>query len=319
MITIIGGGMAGLIAGNHFRADAPVIWEAQPFLPDNHGALLRFRSDNVSRVTGIGFKRVQVKKTILCDDQFADQCNPYLANLYSRKVTGEVQDRSIWNMHPAERFIAPDDFISRMASGLSIHYGAPATFGAMASAAADGPVISTIPMPTLMKLANWKDVPDFKWKPIYSANLDIEDPQVDVYQTIHYPDPVLPYYRASITGKKLTIEFVDDPGDDLDEIVGSVALDFGLIPCSFTGSAKMQRQEYGKIVPSCKDACQHFIYTMTRDYGIYSLGRFATWRQLLLDDVVDDCKVIGSLIGAESKRSAYHHSLVLSNKDRLFN
>lgn len=31
-------------------------------------------------------------------------------------------------------------------------------------------------------------------------------------------------------------------------------------------------------------------------YGIYSLGRFATWRQILMDDVVKDVKVIEQLI-----------------------
>ncbi len=318
-MIIVGGGMAGLIAANHFRADCPVIWEAQPFLPDNHGALLRFRSDTVSRVTGIGFKKVLVKKSILCDDQFADQCNPYLANMYSRKVTGEVMDRSIWNNQPAERYIAPDDFISRMASGLSIHYSNPATFDAMASAAAREPVISTIPMPVLMKMAGWKDIPDFKWRPIFSVNLEIKEPHVNVYQTIHYPASDIAQYRASITGSKLTIEFVEDPEGELDTIVGSVALDFGLLPCEFAGLAKVSRQEYGKIVPADREACQHFIYTMTRDFGIYSLGRFATWRQLLLDDVVDDCKVIGALVGAEKQRSAYHHSLVEANKHRIFN
>ena len=43
-----------------------------------------------------------------------------------------------------------------------------------------------------------------------------------------------------------------------------------------------------------------FIYTLTEKYNIYSVGRFATWRQLLLDDVVNDISVIERLITSNS-------------------
>ena len=40
-----------------------------------------------------------------------------------------------------------------------------------------------------------------------------------------------------------------------------------------------------------------FIVRATKDFGIYSLGRFATWRPgLLLDDCVKDIRVITRLI-----------------------
>ena len=43
-----------------------------------------------------------------------------------------------------------------------------------------------------------------------------------------------------------------------------------------------------------------FIYTLTEKYNIFSVGRFATWRQLLLDDVVNDISVIERLIANNS-------------------
>ena len=43
-----------------------------------------------------------------------------------------------------------------------------------------------------------------------------------------------------------------------------------------------------------------FIYTLTEKYNIFSVGRFATWRQLLLDDVVNDISVIERLIASNS-------------------
>ena len=49
-VTIIGAGMAGLLAANMLRHRDPVILEAQKSLPNNHHALLRFRSSVVGDV-----------------------------------------------------------------------------------------------------------------------------------------------------------------------------------------------------------------------------------------------------------------------------
>ena len=41
------------------------------------------------------------------------------------------------------------------------------------------------------------------------------------------------------------------------------------------------------------------MHKMTVDHGVYSLGRFATWRNILLDDVVKDIDVIKSMMGQD--------------------
>jgi len=309
---IIGAGMAGLLAAHYFRHRDPSILEAQPELPLNHEALLRFRSSTVGEITGVPFRSGTVRKSIVAFDTFTDKATPYLANLYSRKVTGRVMNRSIWSLDECTRFVAPPDLIRRMAKGLDINYFATVDdLDHIRKLAAEGPVISTIPMPMMMRIVGWRDVPAFESRPIWSIQAKIIDPPCDVFQTIYYPDPAVPQYRASITGDTLLVEFIREP-PTIGEVLDRVVDDFGLGPVRWIGPEPLKKQRYGKINPINEDLRREFIYTMTREYGIYSLGRFATWRQILLDDVAKDCEVISKLIGAEARRLDYAHSLLTS-------
>ena len=63
-MIIFGAGLAGLLAGNILRKYHPKIYEAQNELPNNHSALLRFRTSDVGTACSIPFKRVKVSKAI---------------------------------------------------------------------------------------------------------------------------------------------------------------------------------------------------------------------------------------------------------------
>ena len=69
-------------------------------------------------------------------------------------------------------------------------------------------------------------------------------------------------------------------------------------------------QKYGKILPIDERLRKDFIFYLTKEHNIYSLGRFATWRQLLLDDVVKDVAVIENFL---SESSSYNLSLHTKN------
>jgi hypothetical protein len=303
-MIIYGAGMSGLLAATMLRRFDPVVHEAAAELPNNHAALLRFRSDAVSKATGIPFKKVWVQKAVMGEDgKLQNYASIKDQNCYSLKVSGEVRSRSIGNLESGERFIAPEDFISQLAKGIDIEYNKPLDKHAIDFSDKKTPTISTIPMNALMRIAGWSDAPDFKYNEITTVTAEISAPSVDIYQTIYYPYIKNSAYRASITGNKIIIEFVGDREDilcmqefDKELLISNYLQDFIKDSSLQLSDIKIKKQKYGKLVNSTGKLGKEFILAMTDIYGIYSLGRFATWRQILMDDVVHDVKIIEKLI-----------------------
>ena len=308
MIDIYGGGLAGLISANMLRSKMPVIHEKQKELPNNHGALLRFRSDIVSKVTGVPFKKVNVRKGIWANHKYNETMTINLQNMYSQKVVGRVLDRSIINIDDCIRYIAPSDLIAKISKACKFKYKSPLTMDKIKKAKKKGlPIISTIPMPVLMEIVDWYGKLPFLHKPIWTFRRYIVKPYCDIYQTVYFPELNLPYYRASLTGNLFTLEFISDPGNyDLGTIVNHLLkLVFGIEAKEFSDD-ECKYQKYGKLSPIPNIARREFILAMTDMYGIYSIGRFATWRQLLLDDIVQDVNIVESMI---DQRDNYSRSL----------
>lgn len=302
-MIIAGAGLAGLIAGNIFRNYSPKMIERQESLPNNHRAILRFRDDSVSKATGIEFKKVKVRKAISYKDQWLDRSNPKVSNLYSLKVTGKVDSRSVWNLSDAERYVSPEDFIMRISKGLDVKYGEE-----LHKSMFDGqPIISTIPMPAMMDLVGWEEKPEFPYRSIWSCWCVIDDFEVNVNQTIYYPDLQVPYYRASLLGNKLILEYNQEPWQAQEDVLTVLNSDFGID--SKVSELNVKKQKFGKISKIDDDIRKEFLYFLTREYNVYSLGRFATWKQIILDDVVDDANKIMKLINVEDKRRNYHVNL----------
>ena len=89
-MIMIGAGMAGLLAGAMLRGDCERIIEAQDSIPNNHSAVLRFRSTVVADTLNIPFKEVKVMKAVQpWQNPVAD------AMAYSFKNTGTSSLRSI--------------------------------------------------------------------------------------------------------------------------------------------------------------------------------------------------------------------------------
>lgn len=309
-MIIYGAGMAGLLAANVLRRKNPVVCEAAKELPLNHKALLRFRSDACSRATGIPFRKVRVQKAVVYDDQLLERGTLALNNMYSQKVTGSVLDRSILNTDTCDRYVAPDDFTSQLGAQLNIAYKTPLGPEVLRRDEHSEPAISTLPMPVLMKLVNWTPVPEFAWKPVWVINAWLRS--CDVYQTLYYPG-LEPYYRASITKDQVIIECISRPDENVEDLVFRVLRNFGIdgdsIDCS--KPATIKEQKYGKITPLANGEGRRFITYMTDRYRVYSLGRFATWRNILLDEVAHDIQVIERIIDC---REGYYKTLVEVNQ-----
>lgn len=304
-IIIIGAGLAGLLAGNILRRHDIQIVERQPDLPNNHHAILRFRSNRVSDACHIPFRRVQVFKA--CDEPDPIKA----AMLYAKKVTGSYEVRSLINLAPCERYIAPPDLVEQMAASLTIAYGVDGIHYLKPDERDRAiPIISTIPMPTLMDALEYEgERPTFNSREGFTISADIADCDVNV--TRYYTNDG-PMYRASITGSKLIMEFVGPPSEDLMKfelpviarLMQMVLSDFGIDEPQFTTPPMLGRSRYAKLSslsPEDRRRALDFMFWASTHWDIYSLGRFATWRPgLLLDDVVDDVLKIERWLGGSS-------------------
>lgn len=295
---IVGAGLAGLLAA-HAWPQCPVL-EQQSAPGQAHRALLRFRTDSVAKLTGIEFRPVLVRKGIWSHGQFREP-NIALANAYSAKCLNQLlPDRSIWSVEPAQRWVAPDTLYEQLldAVGSRITWGAAADF-----AGARRPIISTAPLPATLGELSIATPLAFNRAPIAVHRMHV--PKCDVFQTVYFPDHTTTLYRASITGSTLIAEFVGEPSDDwMDLVARAFWLPAG---SELDAAVSPHRQRYGKIAPVDNDRRKQLLFKLTHEHSIFSLGRFATWRNILLDDVVDDISVLKRLM----RGSAYDRSKVL--------
>ncbi|CAB4198108.1 hypothetical protein UFOVP1322_60, partial [uncultured Caudovirales phage] len=153
----------------------------------------------------------------------------------------------------------------------------------------DENIINTIPLPILLSLLEEKLFAPFEHGQFNCSAIRVEKFKVidaDVFQTIYFPSINCSVYRASITGDELMVEMIDGMEHPPWEIA-SVFRAFGITDKDVV-PIESKHQSLGKIVPLPDDFRKNVLLNLTTKYNIYSLGRFATWRNVLLDDVYDD-------------------------------
>lgn len=304
-MIIIGAGLAGLLAGNMLAHRKPTVHEAQPALPNNHSAVLRFRSGVVGDVTGIPFKKVTMVKCVL------PWRNPVADALaYSFKNTGFYKsDRSITSgTVVGDRFIAPPNLIEKLAERCTIEVDKPATAGSLKLMAQDRvPIVSTMPMPMLMEILDYPRHKDMQFSYTPGINIRAAVRKCDAYVSIIVPSPQHEFSRISLTGNELIIEFPGIDGDMDAMFVRTQAhraAEMLGINSHDLENITFKKQKYAKILPIDEDARRDFIYWASSTHNIYSLGRYATWRpKLLLDDLVQDIRLIDGWVQRNDKYS----------------
>ena len=295
--------MAGLLAGGMIRNQKVTVYEAAKNLPNNHSAVLRFRSSIVGDVLGIEFKSVQMMKTV------HPWKNPVADNLaYSLKCNGKATLRSIITADSAlsVRYIAPMNLIKLMSDRINgtIEFGRNVTAAMIKSAGTS--VISTIPMPTMMELLSYHDRPNFNYVNGFNVTAIVKN--MDAYASVYVPDPAVGFNRVSATGDRLTVEYSlpDKSNTDISEIAENLNANPSNIEniankaASYIGISTpdfekitVSVQKYSKILPIDEGVRRRFIMWASEQHNVYSLGRFATWRPgLLLDDLVNDVRTI---------------------------
>jgi hypothetical protein len=294
-VSIIGAGMAGLLAGAMFRQEAQ-IYEAAASLPNNHHALLRFRSDDIAQHLNIEFSSVEVMKIVKpWRNKVAEAIG------YSMKSNGRASLRSIRSAEGKidKRFVAPPDFIQQLEElqANEIHYDFKVDKKWIETTGNSEPIISTMPMGSLMQLLEYPEPLEFNYRHGHVIKAELDLPS-DLCATIYYPDPELPFTRATLTGDALQIELVEEYARvifTLPIILEIVLGDFGLESCRH--SAELVPQRYAKISPVNDRERRKFIMWATDNFNIYSLGRFAVWKPgLLLDDVFHDVRKIQAML-----------------------
>jgi hypothetical protein len=290
---ILGAGLAGCIAGALEKK--AVIFEHSPEGRTAHRAVLRFRESKIATALGIPFRKVMVRKGLVKDGRIFNVCNVQNANQYSLKVLGRVEDRSIWNLAPVERYIAPDDLHEQLVAMCHgrIEFNTPVLSLSASSLngkrRSDIPVVSTIPIFALANLLG-ESVDSPGYANIWVKRYAFAD--CDVHQTLYFPGAETNVYRATLTGGILILEGV---ARIIDKDIDYVTEAFGL---SWRPRVYIEcvRQEYGKINPLADDVRKNTLLLFTLKHNVYSLGRFATWRNILLDDVYDDFHKIRGMI-----------------------
>lgn len=304
MTIVVGAGMAGLLAAAMLRNECSGVIEAQAKIPNNHSAVLRFRSNIVSDVLNIPFKKVDVLKAA---EPWRNPVADALA--YSYKTNGTSTLRSITTADGvvSKRFIAPENLVQLMADRVvgDIKFGLKASEDLLKAKGC--PIISTLPMPMLMDLLGWKT--DQEFRSVGGVNITALIKDCDAYASLYVPDPAFLGSRISITGDWLIVECQNSSvvGDvDATGIAREACRKMGITQMSErVANVQCKEQNYAKILPISDNERKRFMLWATETYGVYSLGRFATWRPgLLLDDVVNDVRVIHKLINGGS---SYDH------------
>ena len=310
IVKVIGAGMAGLLAGQLLRHHHDVvIYEAQAGLPNNHSALLRFRTPVVGDIIGVSFLPVQMVKGTL---PWANSIADLLA--YSFKCTGYARsDRSILTagLETHQRFIAPPDLVARLSEGLNIIYNAAIDTRSLTEwQQKTMRVISTVPMPALLTMLGLPQR-TLNFANVLGVNINCDlGPTFDAYVSLYVPNPDIQFHRVSITGQQLTIEYAY-PGQSMrtvqehkvrlqeqnfQQVQDAISL-LGFNAHVLTSAPKVSIQRYAKILPIAESARRHLIASITEQFGIFQLGRYSTWRPgLLLDDLVQDVRVITRLM-----------------------
>ena len=282
-MRILGAGLAGCLAGmlnQRFTICEPKRYDEM----NKHKAVLRFRSPDIGEAIGIPFEKIEVYKGIWHNDKSVELAPRYI-NLYSRKVSDKVMARSITNIETTTRWVAPDDIHDILLDILNnrIDYGCEIDD----LYSGDDIKISTLPLFVTAKKLGYDFSVVNNNKKINVSRFRI--PDCDIYQTYYYTDPTVHMYRATITKDILIIESCWEV-EEHDITVAKRS--FGLHGVLLETLVHNYEQSNGKISPIDDRNRRELLYNLTTDHNIYSLGRFATWKNVVLDDVYHDILTI---------------------------
>lgn len=303
-IVIIGSGISGLIMYRLISSLNPKIYDAKKIKTalQNHQTLLRIRDPELSSILGCDLKEIKVDKNIYYRFDITNKCNIKINNLYSLKVCGELNNKSIQNTDTCKRYLIEN--FNLIEQKINSSYELFNIKDKELFFRTDKGIkkvkydycISTIPLPILLNIINYKIESKFEHKAIYTlkCKLNIKS---NVYQTIYIPEFRYPVYRASLHGDTLIMESLLPINDKCKEF----CLDLFGLNNNFLKQEKEYYSEFGKLISIDDEERLATICMLTNEYNIFSLGRFAIWKSIRIDNVIKDAKQIKKMILSRNK------------------
>ncbi len=307
-IIIIGAGLAGSITAGALSQYKPIVLEKKivSFKSlSNHYAVMRLRNPDVAKYIGCNIEEIKLAKSIFFLDRLWNEATITMNNLYSMKIYHSLGRRSLLDLGSCKtRFLLKD--------ALSIEPTAQTEYGCNINKIEDGKIyyqdekiitydicVSTMPMPALIKLCDIVTPIDFTWQPIYIATAKALF-NSKVHQTIYFPEDKFAAYRATLEGNKLMVESMKKLENNIyfEKELEKIITIFGLRKKDFS-SFVFNKQSPGKIISIDDDWRRRIILNLTKKHNIYSFGRYAVWRSLRTDHLLDDIEKIKRLIRIE--------------------
>lgn len=321
-IVVLGAGIAGCVAYHTLKHENIRIVEKRHMsgLIPTHDAIMRLRNPAVADLIGANYKKVTIEKGIWFKNRFCFQPTILMNNMYSIKLYGTLGKRSILKPGSSERYILKGGFPAP-----ELNYNSVVNIRDGKINLSDGSemaydyCISTLPMPNLYCVIAGRpeglDI-NFNAKPVFVDRWKLKKP-TGLNQTIIYPDPSIPVYRITLQDDILIVEGIEALNwkivtETMDLIKDSFGIPRAMIgtlnPNSMAlGSKKM---ELGKIIPVDEDSRLKYIMWLTDTHRIFSFGRFATWRSLRTDHLMNDIKIIKKIISAKDTADEYKNRML---------
>lgn len=313
-MIIVGAGISGSIAGEYFRRYSPKIYDQRPeglSVYNNHHAIMRMKTRDAGDIIGREIKEIKISKEIYYKGEHHKTANTMFNNLYSLKVNGSIEDRSISTVNGSHetRYIIKDfkiQYIGRTAlSGVDLNKKRLYFDRDGCKFEVDYDVVlSTIPMPVMLKAAGATAGVEFKKRSIFITRQIYDFECKEIYQTIYYPSRNMKAYRATLESSTLIIESVD--GYPSEKEYSEIEESFGIDSSMRSPYAPiLNSQEFGKIIDIDDITRKRLLNHLTERHSIYSIGRFAIWKNIKVDDLIKDLRKIDEMINVDSESNRY--------------
>lgn len=306
---ILGSGISGLICANYFKGYT--IFEKANSLTANHKALFRFKSDLLSKMLNLKpLRKVKVRKSIYCDGKFYNEPNIAFSILYSKKVSNFISDRSIWSSDGSsvDRYIPDYDLIGDLAALVNIEYGKNVSsiknsriFFEDGGSVKYNTIISTIPLANLLQITDIVCEEKFCSKNIFVNTIYLKNCDID--HTIYIVCENDPIYRISFVKNKIIFESVAPIGmDSINKFLRVLHIDESFVVDLGCDNFV---HVHGKMFDINSSNIKSLLLFLTEKFNIYSAGRYAIWRNIMVEDLISDLLKLKELMYCNKHKCKY--------------